>query len=468
MDKKDKRAVTVILVIAAIVLINVVISALYRPVGLTLIADKYAKAFQVEKRLEKQYDDKFRLVGSTVDMSDLLDGLKPVGYNYIFKSEKCGNKSIYVDTDFKLEKMYDNYLYSRYKDEAKTLIEKSLGSYFGEGHYCYYIYTTDDEKYYNSYIKNPDIYYYIGHDCMRINIITDKHLDAKNKGKIQNEIIDNLNSTFDTTSTYIDVDILFDKDDDTALPEKKELTSNEYFNYRDLDYWSDNLEIENDSEGFSEDYSEEYFTDLKAEWKTNDRKRFKYQTKNEFLNGADTKVVINGFEFIPDGSVTLGEFLNKTGYVYCNNTVKAKNFNPNDVVLTEIGKKNDDPKVYLEVVNKTGKDTEVENGSVYSISIGLSHEVETELFSDCSICGLKVGDAMTEEDLVKLFGPYEEMKNQGNGETRYDFVDGTEIGYATRDSYRKKLSVIIQNGQIRYISCAYYEPDNRYVSYRDD
>ncbi len=467
MDKKKKKLRNAGMILAAIIVLNVLVAVLYRPIGPALYADAYLKGFRVDRMLERQHrDDDFMLVSATVERSDLLDGLKPNGYNYTFKSKKCKNEKIYAYSDLKLTDVQDNYLHTRYKDEAMSLMEKSLDAYFGKGHYCYYIHSLDSEEmpFYDTNAKSPDIYYYIGHHCTDINIITDMSLDAKNKVIVQNEILRNLNATFDTESIYINMDILFDKNDDTPLPSQKVLGWRAYYNYGDLDYWSEELTIENDCL----DYAEERYSSPKTEWKTNDRKRFKYQTKNAFLNGAEVKAVINGFAFTPDGSVTFQEFLKQTGYVNANGTVKAKNFNPNDVVEAAIGKTAEDQKASLGVVNKTGSDTALENGSIYAISIGFSHEVETELFKGCSVCGLKIGDEMTEEELVKAFGPYEEKKVQQNNELRYNFVDGTEIGYATRDAYRKKLSVILQDGRIRFVSCACYEPDNRYVDYRDD
>ena len=308
-------------------------------------------------------------------------------------------------------------------------------------------------------VDNPDIYYYIGQRFFRLEIIVSSDFNAKGEQKIGDEILKNLTSTFDTKTAGFNILILFDREDNMIIPSQDVRDSDAFNDYYNLNYWEKRLDI--DSEHISgNNYAPPQYT-----WKTNEKENYEHKTKNEFLNGAKPKAVINGFEFAIDGSVTLDKLLKQTGYVHYNNVVEAKNYDPGDVTEAELGVKSFFPTVKVGVVNKTGGNTEVKNGSVYSVSVGNTFTVDAVTYRDCSVCGLKVGDELTEEKLVKMFGPFEEKEILDSGDIAYGFVDGTVSGYALANSYSKRFRVILQNGAVRFLYCSYYETDNDYKYY---
>ncbi len=468
---KNKSALSVLLIIASIVativLLNVFIAVVYRPIGPALTVDSFFKGCMIERQLEQQYaDDDFKLVNFAVDREDLFNGFQPYGYSYEFKSKLCGDETVHAFNDFELKNTEDNYLSIRYKNDANPLIEKSLDAYFGDGHYNYCVVNLNDYVYCDTFgTKKPDLYYYIGQLYLCINITVDSSFSTDNQEEIENAVKDSLYQTFDIGKSCIDIYILFDKDDDVDIPDVKEIDTSSFYNYKNLNYWAKSLTVANET---NSDY-ETFSSVLNTEWKNNDEENFSFNTTNEFLNGAKVYAVINGYEFSPDGSITFKELLDNTGCVNINCIVEPVNFNPDDSTEQEIAHK-DKAGTFgkIGVVNKTNGNTKVENGSVYSVGIGQTFTVETETYKDCSVCGLKIGDTPTEDELVNMFGPYEEKKTLNDGDISYDFVDGTVTGYATGNHYSRHFRVVIQDGAIRYLYCSYYEPDNNYKYYYDN
>ncbi len=463
--KKKNKLLVAALVIVTIVILNVIIAVVYRPIGPALIIDAYLKCGKVEKRFEDTYkDDDFRLLYCSINREDVsfLPGA-PYGYTYVFKSKKCDNEEFFAVTDFKIKNIADNYLDVRYKNKINTLIENSIDSYFGKGHYSYYLYEAgNDHIFYSTHIEKPDIYFYIEHAYASINIIVDSSFKTEEQTKIENEIINNVNSTFDTESTDLDICIIFDKKDEIDIPNKKVLTSTEFSDYRNKLYaWDKELYIQIEQLKGSE------YSVLKQEWIINDKETFHYKTKNEFLNGAKATATIKGYKFSLDGSITLNELLSETDCVlytgYVDGHKDAKDFNPN-VVSTEelLDKNNTEPRIIIKVVNKTKNNTEVENGSIYAITIGDMHKVEAEAFKNCYVCGLEIGNTTNEQDLVNMFGPYEEKKINDYGDITYHFVDGTLIGYPTVSYYSRHFYVTLQGGLIKQVYLSNFEPNNNY------
>ena len=459
--KKKNKVLTAAIIIAAIVIVNIVVAVVYRPIGPALTVDKYLKGYKIERILERKYkDDDFTLVKIAVEREDLLIGFQPYGYSYEFKSKRFGNETFYVYTDFEYKSVDDNYLDLRYKNEARKLIEKCLDAYFIDGHYCYYIYDYDDSDeafFLDTYAKTPDIYYYAGQRCCSgLRIIVDSNFSTKNQDKIQDDIKDNITSSFDIKTTGIDIRVLFDKKDEMAIPKGKNVPSSEFYNYRDLNYWEKSLEIKNTDSKDNTDYT------LNCEWKINDKDNFSYKTKNKFLNGAKVSAVIDGYEFSLDGSVTLNEVLKKTGFVYYNLTREENSFKPDKSVDIGIGEKDFGVGARVYLVNKNKQNAKIENCKLYGVSIGSVFTVDTDEYSNYSVCGLKIGDTLTEKDIVNRFGPYEEKKTLNNGDIAYYFVDGTVTGYATANDFQRKLNVVFRGDVIRTLYCSYYEPDNNY------
>lgn len=426
----------------------------------------YISSSRAEKYLEEKYpDDNFHLLGVSVDRnsSELFD-LSPTGYTYVFSADGYKNK-IYVSGELKGNNFYDAFQAIKYEDEAVNTLKKEFDKYFGKNNYCWYM--DDYRNGPNNQKKDNGLYDYTIEELMPIFLIVSSDY-SYNPDKLVKEISSNLESNFDTSRHSIQIEIYFDKDDNTPIFSETMVQSTEFFNYRDYNLWERALIIEN--KGVDDfDYNKPKYTQPKYEWKVNKEPNHENKTKNQFLNGDILDFELDELHFKIDGNTRLKDIIKMPNIAFVGN--QDYFINPLTYYNEELVMHNADGsecRMDITIYNDTNKAIKKKDAKISGISIGSIYNVDALTFSKVSFGNMKIGDDFDEKEIVKRFGPYESKGKNKVENTVYTFVDGEDTVYSLMDSYSTYCVFYVNNNQIQRISYNYIKSSDFYsLEYRD-